>query len=95
MPQGIIIRDEAGSVMLDTTTATGLIFGAVSIVGTQTKTVTNPEFAVSRPFFIIVSAAEAFRRNKPTVTFSGEVMTFKGNGLNDATGTYTVYYGVY
>lgn len=95
MPQGIQIFDENGGTSLDTSGATGIIIGVVTVLGKEIKQIVNPEFSVSRPFSLVVATKQSNAGDNPEVTFSGNTLTVTGMDDNSSSGTYYVYYGVY
>lgn len=92
MPQGLQIFDSLGRTIVDVSDWLGRLIGSVSVTAFTGGSVTNDLITSGTPFFIWIPTSEEAVTGPsyiPSVTFSGNVMTW---GVNPISGT--IIYGV-
>jgi hypothetical protein len=94
MPQGIQVWDDAGNLILDTSTRAGGFLGSITVASgaPYSGSITEPLLAEGTPFYFLQSSDGDYQ---PTVTISGTTLTWQKNATYNPYWSGSIYYGVY
>jgi hypothetical protein len=91
MPQGIQVWDASGNLILDTSTVTVRILDVITISANGSGNITNTQFSTGVPFYFFQPFQYLIGNYQPTVTFSGNTMSWS---LPNFAPSGLLYYGV-
>jgi predicted GTPase len=90
MPQGLQVMDASGNIIFDTNTVAGRIIGTVDITASTAGSVTSSGFSTGTPFWVFQPKTTAYFSRAPSVTISGNTLSWD----NTAETTFVLTYGV-